>query len=207
MLFYRFPEAFVREHGALPPSLSGDFRGLIGCVMLVDYHHSPVGPYGELLFIPGLFRTLRGLRFSITRIWVDSEPSMHWGRRNWAIPKERASFQWTQGPGRQKQVEVSLGGKGMLNLEYRTHGPRIPVHTGLLPIHLIQPEGEEFLEVSPQGQGRGQWARLSRLDVQHPDLPDIGRFRPLAALRVTNFQMVFPPALRLSKAGMKSVKG
>jgi hypothetical protein len=199
MLFYRFPEAFVREYGAIPSSLAGDYRGWIGCVMLVDYHHSPVGPYGELLFIPGLFRTPRGLRFSITRIWVDSEPSMQWGRRNWAIPKELASFQWNRGTGRQQQVEVNLGDQGMLNLEYRTYGPGIPITTALLPIHLIQPEGDGFLEVSPRGQGRAQWARLSRLEVLHPDLPDIGRFSPLAALRVTDFQMVFPPALRLAK--------
>lgn len=202
MLFYRFPQAFVQSEGGIPPALAEAYRGWIGCVMLVHYHHSPVGPYGELLFIPGLFRTLRGMRFSITRIWVDSAQSMAWGRKNWAIPKEMADFHWQAGPGNRQEVRVARDGKTLLELDYRTWGPRLRVNTGLLPIHLIQPQEQASLEVSPRGHGRGQWARIGTLRIDHPDMPDISAYRPVGALRVTDFQMVFPPATPVAGTGV-----
>ncbi|MCB0596005.1 MAG: hypothetical protein H6557_24550 [Lewinellaceae bacterium] len=81
MLFYRLPRAFAQEHGGIPERLAPSFQGFVACVMLADYRESPVGPYRELLFIPGLVGTERGRRFSITRIYVDSQESMEWGRR------------------------------------------------------------------------------------------------------------------------------
>ncbi len=196
MLFYRLPRAFALEQGGIPESLAPAFQGFVACVMLVDYRQSPVGPYRELLFIPGLFRTGQGRRFSITRIFVDSQESMEWGRRNWAIPKEMADFQWKQPGPDTDEVQVSRQHNGaeqpMLEVAIKGIGPRFPLSTALIPLHIHQELDGRVLETSPRGKGMGQWARASYLRVLSDGFPDISPYRPFAALRVSGFQMDFP---------------
>ena len=193
MLFYRLPAAFAREHGGIPESLAPAFQGIVACVMLVDYRHSPVGPYRELLFIPGLFGTERGRRFSITRIYVDSQESMEWGRRNWAIPKEMADFHWQRTGPYADEVQVSLkDNEPFLEMSIKGIGPRFPISTALIPLRIYQELDGRTVETSPRGKGKGQWARVSRLKVHTDAFPDISAYRPFAALRVSGFQMTFP---------------
>lgn len=205
MLFYRFPAPFVLHQGFIPAGMADSFLGLVGCVMLVDYRQSPVGPYRELLFIPGLFRTARGRRFSITRIFVDSAASMDWGRRNWGIPKEMAQFSWKRTGPASEQVLVeshAAGGRKqpMLEVAVKGIGPRFPISTALIPLRLQQRLNGKVYEVSPRGKGMGQWASASGLQVLSADFPDISLFRPFAALRVSNFQMEFPPGREWEEA-------
>ncbi|RHZ16899.1 hypothetical protein DYB37_001068 [Aphanomyces astaci] len=112
-------QAALRAH--LPSDADrADFTGSgPGFVMLIRYTDSPVGPYDELLLVPGAFtppssstpiavehhiqeRYLQahGLLASrrVTRIFVSSEASLRNGRRNWGIRKELADFTWTQQP-------------------------------------------------------------------------------------------------------------
>src|SRR5213596_1104261 len=89
ILLYRwFPRDFVSDQGQVPQTLAGSFRGGASAVMVVNYENSGVGPYRDLLFIPGLFE--RG--FSITRIYVSTPASVASGRANWGIPKQLADF-------------------------------------------------------------------------------------------------------------------
>lgn len=71
----------------------------------------PVGPYDELIYVPGLFsrRPRQPLRTgrtaaepieyfpSITRIYVSTDESVYNGRKNWGIPKcvSRSSVQFS----------------------------------------------------------------------------------------------------------------
>ncbi|MCD0165179.1 hypothetical protein IHN58_05875, partial [Deinococcus sp. 12RED42] len=65
-----------------------------GVLMLVRYASSPVGPYDELLWAEVRGSPV-GRRPQVTRIVVSTEASVVWGRRNWGIPKELASFGWS----------------------------------------------------------------------------------------------------------------
>jgi len=56
------------------------------------------GPYDEIMFIPGFFKTaikdetgkiLHDHSPRVTRIYVSSESSIFHGRKNWNIPKVR----------------------------------------------------------------------------------------------------------------------
>ena len=63
---------------------SNDFKGGIGMVQVIQYHDSPVGPYNELLIIPGNFKVPGGeakgkRKLRISRIYVDSEVSCYNG--------------------------------------------------------------------------------------------------------------------------------
>lgn len=53
---------------------------------------SGVGPYRELLFIPGAFHINGRYTFSIPKIYVSTETSVNSGIKNWGIPKEVADF-------------------------------------------------------------------------------------------------------------------
>ncbi|MCB0550022.1 MAG: acetoacetate decarboxylase family protein [Phaeodactylibacter sp.] len=195
MLFYRLPEAFAREHGGIPENLASSFQGIVSCVMLVDYRNSPVGPYRELLFIPGLFGTERGRRFSITRIFVDSQESMEWGRRNWAIPKDMAEFHWKRTGPYADEVRINREEEPMLEASIKGMGPRFPISTALIPLRIHQELDGRVVETSPRGKGMGQWARVPHLRVLSDAFPDISSYRPFAALRVSGFQMTFPEGI------------
>ncbi|KAG6900480.1 hypothetical protein C0993_010199 [Termitomyces sp. T159_Od127] len=65
-------------------------------IMIVSYSDTPVGPYDELMYIPGRWKyksVTAGYR--ITRIYVSSQESTENGRRNWNIPKHVADFSIT----------------------------------------------------------------------------------------------------------------
>lgn len=50
--------------------------GRYAYAMFVDYSSSPVGPYRELLFIPGAFTGVGQDHWSITKIYVSSAASV-----------------------------------------------------------------------------------------------------------------------------------
>ncbi|KAH7096498.1 hypothetical protein BKA62DRAFT_719486 [Auriculariales sp. MPI-PUGE-AT-0066] len=75
----------------------GRFVGGLGMVWVVRYTESPVGPYDELIYIPGDFVCPDGTTSPrITTIYVSSPESVWNGRRNWNIPKHLARFSFTK---------------------------------------------------------------------------------------------------------------
>jgi len=98
VLLYYFPAAFNQQFGFMADYQQAGYKGGLGAVMLVDYNSSDVGPYYELLFIPGLFYLGGKLTFSISKIYVSSYDSLWNGRENWAIPKELAQFKVSELP-------------------------------------------------------------------------------------------------------------
>ncbi|QRV93337.1 hypothetical protein RhiJN_21355 [Ceratobasidium sp. AG-Ba] len=97
-------QAKVLPKGALDPfeeeryrDLQATYTGGLGTIQLIRYHTSPVGPYDELLYVPGNMSyktgpssTISGL--SVTRIYVSSTASVVNGN----IPKQLARFEFTK---------------------------------------------------------------------------------------------------------------
>jgi len=74
----------------------GTYLGGPAGFMLVRYSSSPVGPYDELMYIPGRYKGPNKAKgFQITRIYVSSEASTLNGRLNWNIGKHVARFVFT----------------------------------------------------------------------------------------------------------------
>ncbi|KAF1851575.1 uncharacterized protein K460DRAFT_362327 [Cucurbitaria berberidis CBS 394.84] len=85
----------------------GAFRGGLGAVVIVRYSWTPVGPYDELMLIPGNFTVpqpsngppkipKKALR--IARIYVSQRTTVYNGRLNWNIPKHLARFSFSAPP-------------------------------------------------------------------------------------------------------------
>lgn len=107
---------------AAHPACSADsFTGGLGMIQVVRYSETPVGPYDELLLIPGNFSVPSGSqkskkRLRVSRIYV-SQKETTWngkvlqgrkrrppltravaGRKNWNLPKHLARFEFSAPP-------------------------------------------------------------------------------------------------------------
>jgi hypothetical protein len=82
----------------LPEALRGRRALPVTVGALVRYAETPVGPYHEVLASPVLLGGSRGPEAVVPFIAVDSLPSVHAGRENWALPKTLARFDWPEAP-------------------------------------------------------------------------------------------------------------
>lgn len=192
ILLYRFPEEFVRESGFLPDEWKVMRWSGRGYVMLVDYQDSPVGPYHELLFIPGKTR-IGGERLNtISKIYVDSLDSMNNGRNNWGIPKELADFSWSE-EGCEQTIRVG-GYDPFFEITIEPGSIHFPVHTRFMPIHLYQELDNKKFQVSPVGKGSGHFSLIKGLKVDPQFFPDLDLLEPSIVLYINPFTMTFPIA-------------
>jgi hypothetical protein len=200
MIFYKFSREFVAQFGFVPPELDSCFDGFLGNVMLVNYHTSPVGPYRELLFMPGKFKTKGGRWYSITKIYVNSAASTQNGRENWGIPKETVDFRrnlvsknfWG---GDTECIELlDTQGTPFFSITLSSGGVPFPVTTAMMPIELIQHLQGNTYFTNPTGSGTGRLATIKNVTVNPAYFPDIAQATPLMVVKVSDFKMEFPAA-------------
>jgi len=191
---------FLDEDCFLEPEQVPSRRGRIAYMMLVDYTDSPVGPYQELLFIPGRVATMSGAwRWTISRIFVSTEASVSNGRENWGIPKELADFDVhydTTGRGCD-EFQVARDGHTFARMSFRPWGFSMPVTTRILPASmctLVQAwRGREFV-FAPEASGRAGPAKMAECAIDPDVFPDLTRGTVLTCLQVPDFTMTFPVA-------------
>jgi len=172
-----------------PARLPAGLRTLLGArtrmLTLVRYLPGSTLTYDELIIAtPALLGARPGLY--IDYIWVDSVASLWGGRRIWGLPKELATFAWSE-----RGVRVSDGVGPLVTLEVDrspARGPALPFATA--------------------GIGRlgGAWAyavdpmrmRAGRAGLRLRDLsPRLGftlSERPLLALASRDCRVTFPAA-------------
>ncbi len=203
IIFFPANKKRVLESGILSPEDAAAYRGGIGAVMLVHYEKADCGPYDELLYIPGLFEH-KGRNYQrITKIFVSSKVSVEWGRRNWAIPKELARFDWQQGE-REWHIDVKQpdSNASIYSVSLSPRFFSFPVTTAILPWSLLQKqepkytEGRPFyLETRPSGKGSGKIAFIDRVEGSReiPDYHDVSH-GPRIAVAISPFHISFPVA-------------
>ena len=198
------PERVRVDQGGAPEVL-GRPGGRLSYLMFVDYQMSPVGPYRELLLIPGHYRFADGRRHpSIGRIYVSSQDSVINGQLNWGIPKDRADFHLSRGE-HEDRVELSGDdGRVFARLAFRHRGPGLPLPGGLIPAKqrtLGQyRDGQTFL-YSPAASGSVHYARLEQGWADGIHFPEIQQGRMRACAYLSHFDMKFPQARVLDASG------
>ncbi|PNY27315.1 Uncharacterized protein TCAP_02759 [Tolypocladium capitatum] len=89
--------------------------GGLGMIQIIRYRDSPVGPYDELLVVPGSYDWSRdgpdgspkvGRNPRISRMYVSQKHTCFNGRMNWNCPKHLAKFDWQFGPDSSVSVKV-----------------------------------------------------------------------------------------------------
>lgn len=198
------PEAVLERESFIPESLAGSRRGRLAYAMFVDYAESDAGPYHELLYIPGSFQFSDARRLSISKIYVSSWSSVVNGRRNWGIPKERCDFFVNYGADNVDRLRlIAEDGTVFASLELEHRFLRLPLPGHWAPGRLRTLsqhfEGTEFT-FTPEARGHIKWAKVRHWEFDSRYFPDLARGQVIAALKVTDFNMVFPVA-RQQKLG------
>ncbi len=186
------------QNGFIQESMKSRFRRSFGMVMLVDYHTSPVGPYKELLYMPGTFEFDDGqTHASISKIFVSSLASVINGRRNWGIPKELADFSVEQNSGSQETITVSQSSQVIAKFTLASQGPKFPLSTKLIPIFFMtlgqSLEGKTYT-FAPSGRGWAQHAKVIDADSDPEFFPGLSLGKVLMAVKVRKFTLEFPQA-------------
>jgi hypothetical protein len=171
--------------------------GQFGWVMYVDYAASPVGPYRELLFIPGTFRFGSRRLPSITKIYVSTRASVESGQHNWGIPKELGAFDVQDGADGVKRVTLRVGGRTAAELWLRHGRLALPVTSSVLPANLRtlgQVLDGHTYQVSPHGRGLVQRAKVVHAWSEPGMFADLAAERVFTAVRFSKFDLTFPKA-------------
>ncbi len=173
------------------------FRGGLAAAMLVDYAQSGVGPYRELLFIPGRFALGGRSAHSISKIYVSTQASVASGRANWGIPKELAQFERSR-EGEMQRWRVHIDGRDIFNIAYTPGRVAFRVWTWPFSLPLLQSlEGRVFL-TKLRAHGVCKLAAVHELSVDADRFPDLTQLTPLGVLRVSRFSLTFPVPRLLS---------
>jgi hypothetical protein len=189
ILAFRFKKQWVSQNPLFTDEQQQNFSGGLGYLMLVNYQKSPVGPYYELLLIPGKFKP--NGKQTISHIFVDSESSTKNGRYNWGIPKHTVPFLW-QKSGNLETIGVGTEDNPIFFAELEVGKMPFPVSTSLLPIRLEQElEGKTYL-TNPTGKGWGRFAKIKKMKINGDLFPDISAIKPLFCVKVKPFHLEFP---------------
>jgi hypothetical protein len=169
--------------------------GQFGWVMYVEYNASPVGPYRELLFIPGTFRFGRRRLPSVTKTYVSTQASVDSGQHNWGIPTERGDFDVQEGRDGIKRVTLRVAGRIVAELWLRHGTLALPVASGIVPLGmrtLGQIMDGRTYQVSPTGHGLLQRAKVVHAWSEPGMFADLAADRVLTAARFSKFELTFP---------------
>lgn len=191
---FKFPRVFVERNGFMADWQRNTLRWTLGAVMLVDYANTDVGPYFELLFIPGVFTVAGARLFSISKIYVSTAASVWNGIENWGIPKEQAEFVRERHAGGSDTVRVALSGREFFSAHVAPVGPRLPVSSSIVPLRVAQRLRGQTLITQPVAHGHASLCRVRQLQVDGALFPDVSQLKPLAVVAVRNFKMTFPLA-------------
>ncbi len=194
----RLPREVLEQGSFLPPGLRRVGRSRLAYLMFVDYSNSDVGPYHELLYIPGVLDFGRRRNLSISRIFVSSWASVVNGENNWGIPKDRCDFAVDYGAdGVDRVACTAADGTAFAELELQARGPRLPAPGHWVPRKLrtlSQLREGKVYSYAPEARGHVRFARVRnwRFDARY--FPDLARGEVVSAMKITDFRMIFPVA-------------
>jgi len=197
------PERARQDERFTPAALRGRLEGHFSLLMLIDYKSSNVGPYRELIYIPGRFRVGGALYWSITRIFVSSWDSVVNGQINWGIPKEFADFEIVHEADGGERFIASQEGRSFADVKFKTYGPPLPSSAALMPEAmrtLVHHRDGQLYFCAPFARGRVRYARMVEARVSTDVLPDLNQGKVIFAVRLSDFRMDFPVA-RVEPAG------
>ncbi len=192
VLFYRFDREFVRQPNAILPELRGTWRGGLGAIAWMNYHTSGVGPYGELLFIPGRFQVGKRRYHSIARIYVSTMASVVSGRANWGIPKDQADFSIQTAEDGIDHLSAFAEGMPIARMAARPGRARLPVNTALCPVTLMQRYMGMIFYTPLRIRAGVRWLEVLQFESDPERFIDLGTARPLGAVKLDGFRITFP---------------
>lgn len=193
ILLYYFRSHFVEEKGFMTDFQKENMGLTVGAAMLIDYQRAPVGPYQELLFIPGLFNFEGWRSFSVSKIYVSSPESQWNGQRNWGLQKELATFSIQELEQGSSQWTVKSGEQPFFKATLSDRSAGLPFSSRLVPwSRLVQEVKSRLLLTSPTATGSLRLAAANDIVADPAHFPPVQEERLIAAFKFQDFHMKFP---------------
>ncbi|MDQ4142091.1 MAG: acetoacetate decarboxylase family protein [Bacteroidota bacterium] len=193
VFLYAIPKTVNQQFGFLEEYQKQTYWGWVGAVMLMNYSNSPVGPYQELLFIPGVLKVNGKFTFTVSKIYVSTLASAWNGRENWGIPKELADFSLQMNEDGTLAYEVKKEGKIFFTACAKPFGMRLPVTTKLFPwARIVQQLRNQFLLTKIKATGHAQFASTRTIHAVTNFFPPVQQLKQLATVYLNDFWLVFP---------------
>lgn len=198
---YYWPKQAHQANNFLPaelrdPNLEAK-RSPFAFLAYVDYASSDVGPYKELLFIPGLLPIQNRRYPTISPIWVSTWDSVVNGNINWGIPKNRADFEHKQ-RGKADSVMLSYQGVPFAEVSAKHFGFGVPFNLKMIPERwraLAQIQDGQTYFYSPLAKGKLYFARTHIKTLENSLFPELTKARALSSFYIKDFEMCFPTAI------------
>lgn len=196
VFLFRYSKDFLKQHAFLSDYQQAHLKLGVGAVILLDYHQSDVGPYRELLFIPGIFKLSGQYAFSISKIYASSLESQWNGQENWGLPKELADFDLIPSDSTSKRKSekwvVSRKGEPFFSVTTKRYGLKLPVGTTFVPFRIGQVMRDTLLITDPSFAGKGQLVRSEDWFADPAYFPDTQDSSLLLGLAIQDFNMKIP---------------
>ena len=193
ILLYYFGKHFLNEKGFMSEFQKKNLQLNLGAVMLMDYQSADVGPYQELLFIPGLFSFGDRRSFSVSKIYVSSPESQWKGQRNWGLPKELAGFKVQELSDGRSRWTVTAEDQPFFQATLKTRAAALPFSSSLVPwSRIVQQAGNRLLLTAPTASGNLQLAALEDISAAPAFFPPVQEATLIAAFNFRKFRMKFP---------------
>lgn len=193
ILLYYFRSRFLEQKGFMAGFQKENLRLRLGAVLMIDYATTDVGPYRELMFIPGFFSFEGWRSFSISKIYVSSAESQLNGQQNWGIPKELADFSVQELSGGRSRWIVKKGEYTFFDASIKTRSAGFPISSKLLPFsRIVQEQRNRLLLTTPTASGKLKPATVQHISANPDFFPPIQEAKLLAAFSFQNFHMKFP---------------
>jgi hypothetical protein len=151
----------------------------LGTVAFASYERGTLA-YNELLLAIGLV-WLRGLRFCIPRLWVDSEASVAGGREMWKLPKQLAIIKVLRG-----DEVITIDAGDICRIEACTNRYNIPLW---LPVLAFGQSADSFFPFTAFVRASASLAHveISRLN---DELASLQLGRPLLSIHYPSLDML-----------------
>ena len=182
----------------IPFGLERAKLGRLVQIMLVRYESSPVGAYDELLFLDHKSNGLN-MHSYIPKIYVSSQASVDEGRYHWGIPKELAQFEWSFSPNG-LSCQISANNETLnIQLNFSQKSLPIPISSRIFPAQFFkieQQDSQYLYQFAPLFKGRLGYISHAEWQDTQTIFPDLSQAVFMKGFYSTDFQLIFPEALK-----------
>lgn len=179
----------------IPAALEGIYRSLFNVMVVADYRESPVGPFRELLYIPGRFRFgVDDEPMSITRSYATTEVAQLNRHAHWSVPSGLATISRTPNAGRDV---FSAGEQPFASFAFEAFGPELPLNGRVIPPAyraFAQLAGDRTVLYTLAITGTMRAARFLPQKFDARMFPDMSKREAVLAIKISDFLAEFPAA-------------
>ncbi len=191
---YNFKENFVKKDCFISDYLKDKYRGGFGAMIFADYSKSGIGPYQELLFIPGKFELGGEERYLVTKAYVNEPAAVNENGEGYFGHKKVAKFRVETLTDNKTLIAVnSLKGEPIVKMEMRNWcGVKLPISSSVTNFPLMQLlKGNRRYLWKYEGQGNITMAKIESAQVRPAYFPDIAQETPMVTFLIDDFSFDF----------------